>query len=126
MHLKAHLLLLPALITSGVLAQLSGEATSYTPDVTYDGNSFVFCSDQNCAGTCDVVSTAGLDAKAGHGEANGYLSMYWYDVPSYAWDVYTCISYECATAVQIEGNICYNLYDNGAPADYYTYYFLVR
>ena len=129
MHLKAHLLFLPALlVTSSVLAQLSGEATSYTPDVTYDGNSFVFCSAQDCAGTCEVASTAELAAKSGHVAPNdmGYLSMYWYNLGDYGWDVFTCISYECATAVQIEGNICYNLYENGAPADYYTYYFLVR
>ena len=130
MRFNANLLSLPALfLTSGVLAQLSGVPTSYTPDVTYDGNSFVFCSEQDCAGTCEVVSSATLDAKAAHVAPNdmGFLSLYWYDVPSYAWDVHTCLTYGCeAGAVQVEGNICYNLLDNGVPTDYYIYYFTVR
>ena len=135
MHFNAHLFLFPALfIASGVLAQLSAVATSYTPDVTYTEvdytlDSFVFCSAQNCEGTCEVVNVSGVPPDDGHAPPNdmGYLSMYWYDPGSYAWDVYTCISpSECTADVQIGPNTCYNLYDNGVPTYFSDYFYFLQ
>ncbi|KAH0840351.1 hypothetical protein J3R83DRAFT_1370, partial [Lanmaoa asiatica] len=130
MRLNNHVLFLPSLLAiTGVVAQQSASPTSGTPDVTYPtDDAFVFCSAQDCTGTCEVADTAGLDAKAGHVAPNdmGFLSMYWYDPGSYAWDVFTCVNYStCGTAVGIGPNTCYNLYDNGTPTDFYEYYFLV-
>ncbi|KAG8219093.1 hypothetical protein J3R82DRAFT_4853 [Butyriboletus roseoflavus] len=136
MYFNTHTLLFPALfVTSGVLAQLSAVATGYTPDVTYPGpinghvDSFVFCSAQDCSGTCEIESTAYIAADDGHDAPNdmGYLSIYWYDPGSYAWDLYTCISpTECTADVQIGPNTCYNLYDNGIPTYFYDYFYFLQ
>ena len=128
-------LLFPALfVTSGVLAQQTGVATSYTPDVTYTEvdytlDSFVFCSAQNCAGTCEVVNLGDSPADDGHAPPNdmGYLSMYWYNPEGTGGlDVYTCIEYEnCGNDVLIGPNTCYNLYDNGVATDFYWYWYFI-
>lgn len=134
MHSNALALFFPALfVTSDVLAQLSGVATSYTPDVTYpapvNGNvdAFVFCSGQDCTG-CEVVSASGIAADNGHGAPNGmgFVSMYWHDPGNYAWNLYTTLTYDSPTDVQIEPNTCYNLYDNGVLADYDNYFYFVQ
>ncbi|KAG8219088.1 hypothetical protein J3R82DRAFT_4848 [Butyriboletus roseoflavus] len=119
---------------SGVLAQLSAVATSYTPDVTYppptsyNVDSFVFCSAQDCTGTCEVESTEYIPADDAEVAPNdmGYKSIYWYDPGSYRWDLYTCLAAGCGNAVQIGPNTCYNLYDNGVLTDFYVYYYYVQ
>ena len=133
MYFNTRVLIFPALfVTNGVLAQLSAVTTSYTPDVTYtvvDGkqDSFVFCSDQNCSGTCEVVNSEYAPPDDGHDAPNdmGYLSMYWYNPEDTdGLDLYTCLSAsECTADVQIGPNTCYNLYDNGVPTYFYDYFY---
>ncbi|KAG8219086.1 hypothetical protein J3R82DRAFT_4846 [Butyriboletus roseoflavus] len=132
MRFNTHLLFLPALfVTSGVLAQLSAVATSYTPDVTYPPpingvyDAFVFCSAQDCSGTCEaenVESVPDDDAEAAPYDM-GFQSIYWYDPGGYTLDLYTCLAPGCGDAVLIGPNTCYNLYDNGVPTDFYTFYY---
>ncbi|KAG8219087.1 hypothetical protein J3R82DRAFT_4847 [Butyriboletus roseoflavus] len=135
MRFNTHLLFLPALsVTSGVLAQLSAVATSYTPDVTYppptsyNVDSFVFCSAQDCSGTCEVESAEYVPADDAEVAPNdmGFQSIYWYDPGGYGWDLYTCLEAGCGNAVQFGANTCYNLYDNGVPTDFYVYYYFVQ
>ncbi|KAG8219084.1 hypothetical protein J3R82DRAFT_4844 [Butyriboletus roseoflavus] len=95
MRLNTRLLSLPALFAiTGVLAQQSASPTGGTPDVTYPtDDAFVFCSAQDCTGTCDVVNTDTVPKDDGEFAPN-FLSIYWYDPGHYSWDLYTCISYE--------------------------------
>ena len=83
-----------------------------TPRWTNTLNSFIFCSDQNCAGT--VLPTTWATC----------LSMYWYNTKgTRGLDVYTCIDYEdCGTNGELTGpNTYYNLCDNGVAPDFYWY-----
>ncbi|KAF8416724.1 hypothetical protein L210DRAFT_3557146 [Boletus edulis BED1] len=130
MHFNTFALLLPTLfVTSGVLAQETAVATSGTPDVTYPADdAFVFCSAQDCTGTCEVVDTANVPRDDGEAAPNdmGYQSIYWYDPGNYRWTLYTCVDYyNCASEATIGPNTCYNLYDNGVATDFYLYWYLV-
>ena len=130
MHLNTRVLLLPALfLISGVLAQQTAEATSGKPDVTYpDDDAFVFCSAQDCTGTCEVVNTNDVPADDGESAPGGmgFQSIYWYDPGDYSWLLYTCVDYEnCASEATVGKNTCYNLYDNGAATDFYEYWYVV-
>ncbi|KAH0840352.1 hypothetical protein J3R83DRAFT_1371 [Lanmaoa asiatica] len=130
MRLNTHMLFLPSLfIMNGVLAQLSAEPSGGAPTATYpDDDAFVLCSGQDCTGTCEVVDSAGIAAGDGRYAPGdmGFLSIYWYDPGSYAWDVYTCPGVGCTADVQIGPNTCYNLYDNGVPTDFYEFFFYVQ
>ncbi|KAH0840356.1 hypothetical protein J3R83DRAFT_1378, partial [Lanmaoa asiatica] len=131
MRLNTHILFLPSLfVITGALAQLSGSATSGTPAVTYPADgAFVFCSAQDCTGTCGVVDASTVPADDSHGAPNGmgFLSMYWYNPGNYAWDVYTCVDYyNCGNYVSIGSDTCYNLYDNGVATDFYEYFYFVQ
>ena len=129
MHLNTHALFLPALLLiSGVLAQQTAEPTSGEPDVTYPADdAFVFCSAQDCTGTCEVVNTDDVPPKSGHDAPNdmGFQSIYWYDPGDYSWLLYTCVDYENCDDVSIGKNTCYNLYDNGVATDFYEYWYVV-
>ncbi|KAH0840278.1 hypothetical protein J3R83DRAFT_1286 [Lanmaoa asiatica] len=126
-----NVLFLPSLfVMSGVLAQLSAEPTSSTPDVTYPADdAFVFCSAQDCTGTCAVVDSAtGGPADTAHSAPNGmgFQSIYWYDPGHYRWDLYTCITYGCHNEVDILPGTCYNLYDNGVATDFYVWFYYIQ
>ena len=129
MHFNSRILL-PALFTlSGVLAQETASVTTGTPDVTYpDGDAFIFCSDQDCTGTCEVVDTA--DTERDDGEyapgGMGFQSIYWYDPGDYGWTLYTCIGYyNCTSAATIGPNACYNLYYDDVPTDFTEFWYFV-
>ncbi|KAH0834153.1 hypothetical protein J3R83DRAFT_11457, partial [Lanmaoa asiatica] len=128
MRFNTRLLFLPVLfVLSSVFAQQTGEPTSATPSVTYPaGDAFVFCSDQDCAGTCQLVSGNTLLFQEDTGEYlpndMGFLSIYWHDPDNEPWTLTTAVNYYGSEqSVFINPNTCYNLYDNSVPAYFYYY-----